>query len=191
MQSTPPVRATNMLLPHRLQHAFFLVFMVTTIVKNYCKLYKYQFSQSDILIDFDVTFWQILTWHFDRFWHDTLTDADICRLSTYLPLTLILMVISTGLFYMNGGSKCFYKFEFLCLYHFNILSCFFRHLGTTNVVREGKTPLFLQIPYMYTFLFNSTLSPSRKASEKFLYCIFSIRKFKTNFPTWHFQTMSL
>ena len=46
MQSTPPVRATNMLLPHRLQHAFFLVFMVTTIVKNYCKLYKYQFSKS-------------------------------------------------------------------------------------------------------------------------------------------------
>ena len=31
MQSTPPVRATLMLLPHRLQHAFFLVFMVTTI----------------------------------------------------------------------------------------------------------------------------------------------------------------
>ena len=56
MQSTPPVRATLMLLPHRLQHAFFLVFMVTTIVKNYCKLYKYQFSQSDILIDFDVTY---------------------------------------------------------------------------------------------------------------------------------------
>ncbi len=33
MQSTPPVRATLMLLPHRLQHAFFLVFVVTTIVK--------------------------------------------------------------------------------------------------------------------------------------------------------------
>ena len=50
-------------------------------------------------------FWYILTWHFDRFWHDTLTDADVCQLSTHLPLTLILMVISTGLFYVNGGSK--------------------------------------------------------------------------------------
>ena len=52
----------------------------------------------DILIDF-------VTWHFDRFWHDTLTDVDICHLSTHLPLTLILVVISTGLFYVNGGSK--------------------------------------------------------------------------------------
>ena len=33
MQSTPPVRATLMLLPHRLPHAFFLGFVVTTIVK--------------------------------------------------------------------------------------------------------------------------------------------------------------
>ena len=58
MQSTPPVRATLMLSPHRLQHAFFLVFMVTTIVKNYCKLHKCQFSKSDMTfwIDFDVTF---------------------------------------------------------------------------------------------------------------------------------------
>ena len=33
-----------------------------------------------------------------------MTDADVCQLSTHLPLTLILMVISTGLFYVNGGS---------------------------------------------------------------------------------------
>ena len=48
-------------------------------------------------------------WQFDRFWHDTLTDADICQLSTHLPLTLILMVISTGLFYVNGGSTFEYS----------------------------------------------------------------------------------
>jgi len=48
MQSTPPMRVTNMLMPHRLQHAFFLVFVVTTVVKNGCKLYKCQFSQSDV-----------------------------------------------------------------------------------------------------------------------------------------------
>ena len=53
-----------------------LVFMETTIVKNYSKLYKCQF---DILIDFDSP--------------------------THLPLTLILMVISTGLFNVNGGSS--------------------------------------------------------------------------------------
>ena len=49
MQSTPPVRATHMLLPHRLQHAFFLVFMVTTIVKNYCKLCQISASSDKAL----------------------------------------------------------------------------------------------------------------------------------------------
>ena len=63
MQCTPPVRATNMLLPHRLQHTFFLVFVVTTIVKNDCKLTNVNSHN--------------LTWHFDRFWRDILTDFDM------------------------------------------------------------------------------------------------------------------
>ena len=64
MQSTPPVRATLMLLPHRLQHAFFLVFMVTTIVKK-------------TIVNSTTVSYHNLTWHLDRFWHDILTDFDM------------------------------------------------------------------------------------------------------------------
>ena len=73
-----------------------------------------QTKNSDLVRQYLLCSW--MTWHFDSFWHDilkdadnTLTDADICQLSTHLPL-MILMVISTGLFYVNGGSNL----EWLC-----------------------------------------------------------------------------
>ena len=82
MQSTPPVRATLMLLPHRLQHAFFLVFMVTTIVNK--RLVKTIVNSTNVSS-------HNLTWHFDRFWHDILTDFDMTLWQMLTSVTYLLI----------------------------------------------------------------------------------------------------